>query len=256
MKFIAKVLDEIIYSPNAWKGLKVGVFRVENESEEQVGEYERNYSSLFNTFHHFQKNGKDFALYSPDYTVTRIMELPSCRDIGGEEPNSWGFCPVDFFVPTYIETETSWETISQSGSSVGGETSQRRINDPKPEEIIERVETREFIHQTSRELCKITTNYRPLTSPAYYPFGFVAGCIWGDDGSWKVQYLDLSEVEKGIIKREERFGYIELLENTSLQEGTIISGYKNDSGKYVIRVRIKTIQTFDLISGKIVDPFE
>lgn len=25
-------------------------------------------------------------------------------------------------------------------------------------------------------------------------FGFVWGCIWGDDSSWKVQYLDLSRI--------------------------------------------------------------
>ncbi len=41
-------------------------------------------------------------------------------------------------------------------------------------------------------------------------FGFVWGCIWGDDGSWKVQYLDLSRVQEGIVRREERFGYLEL----------------------------------------------
>lgn len=41
-------------------------------------------------------------------------------------------------------------------------------------------------------------------------FGFVWGCVWGDDSSWKVQYLDLSRVQQGVIRREERFGYVEL----------------------------------------------
>jgi hypothetical protein len=41
-------------------------------------------------------------------------------------------------------------------------------------------------------------------------FGFVWGCNWGDDGSWKVQYLDLSRVQEGVVRREERFGYVEL----------------------------------------------
>jgi hypothetical protein len=41
-------------------------------------------------------------------------------------------------------------------------------------------------------------------------FGFVWGCVWGDDGSWKVQYLDLSRVQEGVVRREERFGYVEL----------------------------------------------
>jgi hypothetical protein len=41
-------------------------------------------------------------------------------------------------------------------------------------------------------------------------FGFVWGCHWGDDSSWKVQYLDLSRVQQGLVRREERFGYVEL----------------------------------------------
>lgn len=41
-------------------------------------------------------------------------------------------------------------------------------------------------------------------------FGFVWGCIWGDDSTWKVQWLDLSRVAEGMLTREERFGYMEL----------------------------------------------
>jgi len=41
-------------------------------------------------------------------------------------------------------------------------------------------------------------------------FGFVWGCYWGDDTSWKVQYLDLRRVQEGVIAREERFGYVRL----------------------------------------------
>jgi hypothetical protein len=41
-------------------------------------------------------------------------------------------------------------------------------------------------------------------------FGFVWGCHWGDDGSSKVQYLDLSGIQQGVVRREERFGYVEL----------------------------------------------
>jgi hypothetical protein len=32
----------------------------------------------------------------------------------------------------------------------------------------------------------------------------------GDDSSWKVQYLDLSRVQQGVVRRDERFGYLEL----------------------------------------------
>ena len=41
-------------------------------------------------------------------------------------------------------------------------------------------------------------------------FGFVWGCEWGDDSSWKIQYLDLRKVQQGVIVRSDRFGYVEL----------------------------------------------
>lgn len=41
-------------------------------------------------------------------------------------------------------------------------------------------------------------------------FGFVWGCYWGDDSSWKVQYLDLTDVQGGVVRRDDRFGYVEL----------------------------------------------
>ncbi|MCD9188358.1 MAG: hypothetical protein LUM44_18215 [Pyrinomonadaceae bacterium] len=255
MKFIAKVLNEIDNGKNYWKYLNIGVFKTENNAEEQVGEYNRNYSSFYNTFFHFQKDGKDFALYSPDYTGTRIMELPSCKDIGGEEPSAGGFCPTDFFVPAYIEQEISWETIGAKGK-IGGNVSNRRLNNPEEEDLTENIEAGEFLYQGTDELCKITTINRPLSPLNYYPFGFVAGCIWGDDSSWKIQYLDLSEVEKGILKREERFGYIELSDNVSLKDAISLSGYFEESGNYKMFVKIKTIQTFHLETGNIYDPFE
>ncbi|MDR2736195.1 MAG: hypothetical protein LBB49_01355 [Gracilibacteraceae bacterium] len=40
--------------------------------------------------------------------------------------------------------------------------------------------------------------------------GFVWGCLWGDDDSWKVQLLDLSRLSEGVVAREERFGYLPL----------------------------------------------
>jgi hypothetical protein len=41
-------------------------------------------------------------------------------------------------------------------------------------------------------------------------FGFVWGCVWGDDSSWKVQCLDLRRIREGVISRDERFGYVEI----------------------------------------------
>lgn len=86
------------------------------------------------------------------------MELPSCKDLGGEENTAHGFCPVAYYVPQ--------DTYGPEGS--------------------------------------LDESYWAAGS-----WGFVAGCIWGDS-SMKLEYLDLSKIEEGIIKREARFGYLEL----------------------------------------------
>ena len=44
-------------------------------------------------------------------------------------------------------------------------------------------------------------------------FGFVWGCIWGDDTSWKLQHLDLSRVTEGVIARDDRYGYLALADH-------------------------------------------
>lgn len=103
--YTAKILETFEYSPGGWKGLRVGIFLVSPEGEQQIGEYTRNYGSFYRTFYPFKKDDKEYALYSPHYTAPRVMELPSCKDIGGEEPHTAGFCPVDFFVPSYILRE-------------------------------------------------------------------------------------------------------------------------------------------------------
>ena len=125
-----------------WNSLRVSIFHKTEDSSVKVGEYQRNFAALYHTFHPFQQSGMWFALYSNDYTCTRVMELPSCRDIAGEEPNTHGFCPVDFYVPYQDE--------------------------------------------------------QVLKSAHAGHFGFVARCVWGDDSSWKIQYLDLSRIQSGV----------------------------------------------------------
>ena len=91
------------------------------------------------------------------------------------------------------------------------------------------------------------------TQVLFYSFGFVAGCVWGDDSSWKIQFLDLSEAEKGIIKREEKFGYIELPDNQTLKEAIDMYDYGYDEEDYSNYIRINIMQTFDLRTGQKVE---
>jgi hypothetical protein len=155
----------------------------------RIGGYERNYSSLYNTFVPFMTaDGAAYALYSRDYTATRVMSLPDCVDLGGEESDSYGFCPVDYFVPY----------------------------DPE----------------------------RGLDGS----FGFIAGCVWGDDSSWKVQFLDLSDIKDGMVKRDDRFGYLELPAELTLAEAVDVSSF--DRSDRWIRIRNDRHAEIELRDGE------
>jgi hypothetical protein len=243
--YTAKVLGEIQNAPGTWHSLRVGVFRMSEGNEEQIGEYTRNYTSLFRTFYPFTVANQAYALYSPYYTATRIMELPSCKDIGSEEPSSYGFCPVEYFVPAYVIREwTNWQDTIQH----------TRVNNPKPDALLPKVNTYYRTHAETGERYTVEKPSHIITPLTFYPFGFVAGCIWGDDNSWKIQYLDLSEAEKGILKREERFGYIELPNNVTLRDAIDMSDYLYDDEYTTISITIQ--QRFKLDTGTIVAPYE
>lgn len=248
--YFARAIGRIEYKPGAWQGLRVGVFRSDGESEQQVGEYERNHPDLYRTFYHFKKNGQDYALYSCDYTATRVMELPSCKDIGGEEPDGDGFCPVDFYVPRYIESEYL---------DVEDKPHRIRINEPGDDDLTRRTTKWTPLDPKTGERIVVEKPSYPVGPLTYYPFGFVAGCIWADDRSWKIQYLDLSEVERGVIKRDARFGYIEMPHSMNLKDAISMSNYAKDPAKdWSHRITIAIQQHFDLRTGSVVDvdPFK
>jgi len=152
--FYVKPIAKIDNGKGYWSYLKLGVF---DGGGNQVGSYVRNYSAIYHTFYPFQQNGKWYALYSKDYTATRVMTLPDCVDLAGEEGSTSGFCPVHYYVPS-AEFERDEDSLGLLAGT----------------------------------------------------FGFVAGCVWGDDTSWKIQYLDLSKITEGKLTRDDRFGYIEM----------------------------------------------
>ncbi len=226
IEFTAKEIATVENGPGFWNWLQIGIFL----NGEPFGEpYVRNYSDFFNTFCYFEKNGRHFALYSADYTATRIMELfpdqNRWQDIGGEERSAGGFCPVDLYVPPV--TDCCFEKqLSEAKLPVGCKVIKHPSRDPKDD-------------SQYGVFCEI-----------YYPptFGFVAGCIWGDDSSWKIEYLDLSRVEEGILKRDNRFGYIVLPEGLTLakaigEEGEIEHHWIDRPEPFV---RIATVQSFSL----------
>lgn len=217
-KYWAEVLETIDNGMGYWEHLKVGVFTLKDSAPQKVGEYTRKYHSQMDTFCWFTADGRDYALYSADYTCTRIMSLPDCKDIGGEEPQSNGFCPTDLYVPAFIE-------ISFKSKDLEGR--KYRIYEPDEES------------QNDSDNAEIV---RPLSHEA---FGFVAGCVWGDDSSWKIEYLDLSEASKGILKRDNRFGYIELPKDMRLHQA-VDPNYCDETKRIVIA----TANYYELGSGK------
>lgn len=167
---------------------KGGKLRVEIVRDGAViGEYERNYSSFHRTFRAFTQGGREYALYSPHYTATRVMELPSCRDLGGEDPDPGGFCPVDYWV-------------AQDGS-----------------------------------------------------FGLVAGCVWGDDSSWKLQFLDLSHASIGRVVRDDRFGYVELPDDLTLDDAVEAGANPPNDTFPGPWVSIRTVARFSVGTGRQMD---
>ena len=181
------------------RGLLVEIF----EHDNKIGEYYRNYDSMYNTFVPFRQGDKEYALYSRHYTATRVMSLPDCRDLGGEEPNQYGFCPTGFYVP-YMEDE------DDDDSSLN----------LTPEDKYE---------------------YKSIGPNGQ--FGFVCGCVWGDDGGgWKLQFLDLSLVSEGIIKRDARFGYIQMsssISSKNIKDAVYVQEYSQkefDQGRIFIEI--------------------
>jgi hypothetical protein len=198
-----------------WTTVAVEVF----EGERLVGRYDRSYAML-RTFEPFRQGDRDYALISPNYTATSVMDLASGEIIAGEEPSPGGFCPVGFYVP-------DWWDINERAERDGTLPGSLRWT---------------FDHEW------------PIGE-----FGFVWGCVWGDDSSWKVQYLDLSRVQEGVLAREERFGYVIL--DTGEAEGREVWRDAREfirlwSYSGVPRVDFRTRQTFDLTSGEVPDTFE
>jgi hypothetical protein len=171
-KYVVKGLPQP-NRPGTWDSTIVEVFRRTSSSGglEKICEYERNHS-LLRTFEPFRQGSRDFALISRDYTRTAVLDLESGSVIA-EEMDEPGASSGAGFCPVGFYVPDWWEV--NDGSMIPG------------------------------------SEY--WSADCEWPngdFGFVWGCHWGDDSSWKVQYLDLSRVQQGVVQRDERFEYLEL----------------------------------------------
>lgn len=196
--------EQVETKPGCWNTLHCNVYQRNEKGESTlIGSYDRNYSVMYDAFEPFVKDGKDYALISTRYTGTSVLSLPDCKIIASEPDVGHGFCPTGFFVP-FVAKDDSHDAEDVANRQEKG------------------VEDYCCVYET--------------TSKVIGHFGFVSGCVWGDDSSWKVQFLDLSDIEKGIIRRDARFGYVELLGD--LKDSVVVNIDDPDSGEDVPSIRI------------------
>jgi hypothetical protein len=110
---------------------------------------------------------------------------------------------------------------------------------------------------TPRE--RFTTRVEPRSEPGQWQTVHVGvldgdevvwGRLWGDDSSWKVQYLDLSEIRHGRIRREERFGYLRLATRPDVVGKAFIRLW-SWAGKRKVEFAVQ--ETYDLLTGEHID---
>lgn len=184
--------------PGTWNSTKVSIFWKDN----LIGAYIRNYSAhSAETFYPFLQDGQWYALYSAQYTALRVMKLHerSIEDWCGQMAMEHGFCPIELYVPKY-----------------------HRFGDPESEYYVSDSEVKtdeEFAAETK------DADYRDTT---YCQFGFISGCVWGDDSSWKIRYIDLSRIADKELSIQEKFGYWEMPENLKLKECVVMNSWEPD----------------------------
>ena len=237
---------DIVENREGWTQTTVSVKRcldMENREEdsswEEVAVYQRNYSML-KTFEPFRqlKNGvwKDYALISTKYTRLEVMDLMSGEIIAveaypvvtkelaekfpdklteGQEMPGSGFCPVEFFVPGW------WDEYTES------EQKQSKGSPGISEEIAE----------------KVAGDYLDEWKIYEGNWGIYSGCVWGDDTSWKVRYVDLSRISEGIVTTDDRFGYVSLPEDLELRNAVRVMP---ENGTIEIKVPVE----FSIETGK------
>lgn len=184
----------------------------EDGSKEDIYTYERNFS-MRNTFEAFRqlKDGlwREYALISSNYTSFEVLDLATrkiiakeavptitqehhdrwramgyekwCEDspIGTKKPE-WGFCPIDFYAPDW------WEEFEEKSPSV----------------------------LRSSENGGFLFSEEDLMNPCGQ-FALYSGCVWGEDHSWKLRYIDLSRITEGVVTSEDRFGYFPVASGVS-----------------------------------------
>src|SRR5262249_28536707 len=141
-----------------------------------------------------------------------------------------GFCPVELYVPRY----KSVVRINKNG---------------------EPSESWKFEDEGEKYDCDKTDSFGNSVTVGSWQslgIGFVAGCLWGDDSTWKLEVFDLSRAAQGILSRSARFGHLQLANKFPLAKAVRLHRYPPAS----LRADILQQQEWDVTSGALIDPYE
>ena len=136
-----------------------------------IGKYNIPYSQSFDptqlVFCPFKHNNNWYALYSPNKYGTRLLNLTTMKDMGGEPFSKYAFMPKELFVPVgYI----------------------RRDSRPKSEPIIDSIHAGEIAYN------QVGIIYD------YYNFGVISGCFFGDSSDRELAMVKFIEDKNGNLK--------------------------------------------------------
>jgi len=220
IKDIYTAETEKISEPNSWVYTRVTVwYNAPDGSKIEVYTYDRNYSML-NTFMPFRqyKDGewRDYAIISPAYVTFEVLELhrEQAAKVIAVRP-----VPVRELTQEWIDM-LSPATLTNSMSPLFGKV----LGDQIPQEgfcgvdyyipdIMDFLDPSDFAVTSDSDAFdrEWVADGMEVAGGQY---GWYSGCIWGDDSSWKLRYLDLSRISEGIVTEDERYGYWELPEGS------------------------------------------
>lgn len=254
---IYTAVPETISDPKTWERIRVSVYRSDIDgTKTKIAEYGRNYSML-STFEPFRqlKNGvwHDYALISDRYTRLAVLDLengciaatesyPAATEkyvemvkkhkpestiaVGDPVPGD-GFCPSAFYVSDFFDDfkPTDYATVEEMAADVKS-TSEALAYSGDDEQKL----------RFGAEWCE------EYLWSASGQWGVYSGCVWGDDSSYKLRYVDLSKVSEGIVTTDDRFGYVELPES-KLKDCIVL---EPESKRIIVSVPVR----FDLETGK------
>jgi hypothetical protein len=143
--------------------------------------------------------------------------------VGGEKSDKFGFCPVDFYVPRYLDKPFTW--TGKDG-------------------VEHHSSCRHFDFELAGSESEGDRAVLAELGWKCWPYGFVAGCIWGDDSSWKIEAFDLREVAQGKLTRLAPWGYVEMGADTLIEAIRGLNEFDGEENLNIDYVRFITKQTW------------